>query len=414
MALSRARMLDRDPELVRVEDLVAGIRREPGAMPGLEALGREAGVGASKLHALFRRHFHSTPARLLTAARIATARRLLLETSRPVLDVAYEVGYESPSSFNENFVRLTGMSPVDYRRLAGARELELRLPASYPRPAILAHLARDPESATERVTGSVWEAGMWLDGVAARLSVEFSAGRARCRLEGRGRLPEGAAAAAHERVSRRLGLGSDPAGFEAKAASAPDLAPLVDGRRGLRLPLVADPFECLLWAILGQQVNLSFARRLVRRVVERAGEPAGGSLWAPARAAAVAALAPKELAGMQLSRPKIDYLLGSAARVAAGELDLEAMARGSATRAEATLLAQRGLGPWSVAYLMMRGLGFADCVPVGDSGLARALERFFRLPARPGPRETRTLMERFAPHRSLATFHLWQSLEDAP
>jgi 3-methyladenine DNA glycosylase/8-oxoguanine DNA glycosylase len=72
----------------------------------------------------------------------------------------------------------------------------------------------------------------------------------------------------------------------------------------------------------------------------------------------------------------------------------------------------RGLGPWSVAYLLMRGYGFADCVPVGDAGLSAALQRFFALDHRPGAGETRTLMEPFAPFRSLATYHLWTSLGD--
>jgi 3-methyladenine DNA glycosylase/8-oxoguanine DNA glycosylase len=63
---------------------------------------------------------------------------------------------------------------------------------------------------------------------------------------------------------------------------------------------------------------------------------------------------------------------------------------------------------------MMRGFGFADCVPVGDTGLGTALERFFALDARPDAQAVRTLMQPFAPFRSLATFHLWLSLGDTP
>ena len=62
----------------------------------------------------------------------------------------------------------------------------------------------------------------------------------------------------------------------------------------------------------------------------------------------------------------------------------------------------------------MRGLGFRDCVPVGDAGLTLALQRWFELEARPGGPETLRLMAAFAPHRSLATFHLWASLKGTP
>ena len=40
------------------------------------------------------------------------------------------------------------------------------------------------------------------------------------------------------------------------------------------------------------------------------------------------------------------------------------------------------------------------------------LQRFFDLGTRPGPQETRRLMAPFAPHRSLATFHLWALQEE--
>jgi 3-methyladenine DNA glycosylase/8-oxoguanine DNA glycosylase len=56
--------------------------------------------------------------------------------------------------------------------------------------------------------------------------------------------------------------------------------------------------------------------------------------------------------------------------------------------------------------------GFADAAPVGDSALATALQRLHQLPERPDADQTARLMSRFAPHRSLATMHLWTSLKE--
>jgi len=78
------------------------------------------------------------------------------------------------------------------------------------------------------------------------------------------------------------------------------------------------------------------------------------------------------------------------------------------------LLALRGCGPWTAQYVLMRGLGFRDGVPVGDAGLTLALQRRFQLESRPDGPETLRLMAPFAPHRSLATFHLWASLKGLP
>jgi 3-methyladenine DNA glycosylase/8-oxoguanine DNA glycosylase len=61
---------------------------------------------------------------------------------------------------------------------------------------------------------------------------------------------------------------------------------------------------------------------------------------------------------------------------------------------------------------MLRG-GFADAAPAGDSALATVLQRVHRLEERPDVEHVETLMQEFAPHRSLATMHLWASYRDA-
>jgi len=124
--------------------------------------------------------------------------------------------------------------------------------------------------------------------------------------------------------------------------------------------------------------------------------------------AAIARLEPADLRAWQYSRSKAEYLIGAARLIVAGTLDLAGLPGMSATRAERSLLAVRGLGPWSVNYVMMRSLGFADCVPLGDTGVTSGLRTLFKLEERPDIDATRRLMTVFSPHRSLATAHLWQ------
>jgi AraC family transcriptional regulator of adaptative response / DNA-3-methyladenine glycosylase II len=404
----------RDPDRDLVEGLVERMREEPAAFVDVEDLARSSALGSSKLHELFRRHFHATPAQLLARARVAAACRLLLETERSVADVAFEVGYEGLSTFNENFRRLTAMSPLEYRRLLGASEFRIALPSSYPVTRAMEYLGRDFDSLTIRAEGSAFATGVRLGGIPAVLRVELAPGEARCSFEASRPLPADAAPQAHAHLTRLLGLTRDPASFERAMAAEPRLAPLVRGRQGLRIPLIPDPFDGLLWVILGQQVNLQFAFTLRRRLVERAGEPVGGGLFVPPTAETVANLELDELLRMQTSGRKGEYLLESARRVAAGDLPLERLATASATRVEAEIVSVRGLGPWSAGYLMMRVFGFEDCVPAGDSGLVRGLMRFFGLPSRPDAEETLEMMRPFAPYRSWATFHLWQLLKEEP
>lgn len=401
-----------DPDLEAVETLVAALRHQPGDFAGVASLAQASRLGTSKLHDLLRRHFHATPARLLARARIARTRRELIAGESTISDLAFAAGYESLSSFNANFRRATGMSPSEYRRLRGVRDFQFALPRSLPLSRSLAFLDRDPVSLTERVRDDRFEAGLWLAGKPARLEVDLQPGRAKCRILSRSRLPADGAAQAHDYLQRRLGLDTDPAPFERQIRTNAELAPLLADRRGLRIPRLGETFECLIWTIVGQQISLPFARTLFRRLVEKTGRPVGGGLFTPPQPRAVAALSATELTAVQFSARKAEYLLAVAHQISQGSLSLDALATGSATRAERELLSIRGLGPWSVHYLMMRGFGFADCVPVGDAGLVRALMHFFGLPERPSPSQTLALMEPFRPYRTLATFHLWTSLED--
>jgi 3-methyladenine DNA glycosylase/8-oxoguanine DNA glycosylase len=125
----------------------------------------------------------------------------------------------------------------------------------------------------------------------------------------------------------------------------------------------------------------------------------------------VADLSPAQLRPFRFSGSKAEYLIDAAQGVAKGELDIEGLADGSAVAAEKRLTARRGIGTWTARYVMMRG-GFADSAPVGDSALATALQRLHNLPERPGPDQSARLMSAFAPHRSLATMHLWTSLKE--
>src|SRR5260370_17732420 len=97
--------------------------------------------------------------------------------------------------------------------------------------------------------------------------------------------------------------------------------------------------------------------------------------------------------------------------VASGELRVDGMAGISAARAAGLLKTVRGIGDWTVQYTFLRGLGFTDCLPAGDAGLARGLEQLRG--ARPDEAGIRQAMSGYSPWRSYATYHVWSSLKGA-
>ena len=396
-----------DPVLESVEALVAEIRATPAAFPDARAIIRRSGFGATRLFELFRQHYHTTPADLLLRARLASAKTHLLASNLPLAQVAGEAGFESLSVFHEQFRSRNGLTPAAYSDLRSASRFTLNLPRGYLLGYLRRALGRDSHSLTERLISDVYTCGVQLSSGPARLTLGLAPHAIEVTLS------SGRAAEAHAITVGLLGLDQDAAAF-ARLSRKLGLARLTTGRTELRITQTASIFDGLLWAIIGQQINLPFAFLLKRRLIERTGTPLSENLYAPPTPAAVAALAPADLLPLQFSRQKADYVIQTSRLITEGKLDLAALPAMSATRAERTLLAVRGLGPWSVNYLLMRALGFSDCVPLGDTGVTNGLKALLRLEERPDLDATKRLMSVFSPYRSFATAHLWQLPQPIP
>jgi AraC family transcriptional regulator of adaptative response / DNA-3-methyladenine glycosylase II len=396
-----------DPVLADVEALVAEIRSQPEVFADARAIVHRSGFGSTRLFELFRLHFHATPADILLRARLATARQALVTSDAGLLEIAGAAGFESPSVFHEQFRRQHGLTPGGYRELRTARAFAIDLPSDHPLAYLRRALSRDVHSVTERLEDEQYSAGVHFASGPSVLRLRLAPNRIEVET------PAGTATEAHAIVSGLSGLDQDAAAFAALARKL-GLARLVAGRIGLRLSQTPSVFDALLWSIIGQQINFPFACLLKRRLVERAGTPLDDGLYAPPTPAAIARLEPADLLPLQFSRQKAAYLIAIARLIADGKLDLATLHTQSATRAERTLLSIRGLGPWSVNYVMMRGLGFADCVPLGDTGVTSGLQSLLGLEERPDIDATRRLMTMFAPYRSLATAHLWQFNQPVP
>lgn len=171
-----------------------------------------------------------------------------------------------------------------------------------------------------------------------------------------------------------------------------------------RLVLDINPFTALIRSIIHQQINLSFAQVLMERVCRTFGTEQDGIIFPPT-AEALRDLEPEQLRTLQLSGRKVDYLLGAAR----ASIDFEQlMTAPDATIAE-TLIALKGVGPWTVQNVLMFGYGREDLFPASDIGILRAFERLHG--SRPTVDEAVLLAEEFAPYRSHAAYLLWRSIE---
>jgi len=394
-----------DENIALFQGLASRVSGDPQAVADASALAKEAGVSLTKLGDLFRDHAHLAPASWLRRMRVKHAAEELLSGKDRVAEIGFGAGFESESVFHRQFLNQMRMTPGAYRALDGAEVFMLQLPPLYRAKEILAYHARDPQSVSEKSEGNrIWKALHTQEGPAV-LEISIEPPQAWVRVHTEAILSRDSMAVLHSASLKILSLTNDVTQFETRHAE------FVKNRRGLRMPLLPTGFDALCWGIIGQQINVKFASSLRRDMMELAGERIG-DMRAHPTPEHVANLDLSVLASRRYSRSKARYLIDAAQAVAGGKLNIENLGQGSAIAAEKALVAQRGVGTWTARYVLMRG-GFADAAPVGDSALATALQRLHGLPERPDADQTARLMSAFAPHRSLATMHLWTYLKEA-
>ncbi len=194
----------------------------------------------------------------------------------------------------------------------------------------------------------------------------------------------------------------------------PKLSFLLEHFEGLRLMGIPDLFEALCWSILGQQINLSFAAKLKRRLVENYGERLeveGKIHYLFPRPEALAPLDPEALRPLQISQRKAEYLIGISRLFLEGKISKQHLEGiGDAEAVQETLLKIRGIGLWTANYVMMKSLLLPNAIPYGDSGLNSALYRLELTNKRPTKEEVDAIFEPFDGWKSYLTRYLWRSL----
>lgn len=218
-------------------------------------------------------------------------------------------------------------------------------------------------------------------------------------------------------LGRMLSVDTELDGLYEKLDADPQLALLSRRFHGFRFILESDPFECMIKTIIGQQLNLSFAATLNRRLIEAVSEPfeMNGRLYpvfpSPEQ---VAALTVDQLRERQFSQRKAEYVIHFARAVAEGTLPFDAAALDMMTNDELMerLLPFRGIGRWTVECFLLFGLGRPDLLPAADIGLRNGLRHLYRMEHQPTEDEVRQIGAAWSPWSSYITYYLWESLKE--
>lgn len=105
----------------RLAALMARIEADPGQPWTTDTMAASAGLSVSRLHALFRDEFATSPHAWLLDLRLARARAWLAQSDMPIAEVALRAGFSEQSALTRAMRKAGGETPAAYRRQAWAR-----------------------------------------------------------------------------------------------------------------------------------------------------------------------------------------------------------------------------------------------------------------------------------------------------
>ncbi|WP_031527907.1 DNA-3-methyladenine glycosylase family protein [Dyadobacter crusticola] len=192
------------------------------------------------------------------------------------------------------------------------------------------------------------------------------------------------------------------------------LAYMAEAFKGLRLVSIANLYETICWSIIGQQINLSFAYKVKRALVEQFGkriEHEGRSYFVFPDPEVLATVSMDELKAMQFSTQKADYTIGISKAFASGALSREMIeALPDFTSKIKALTAHKGIGVWTANYALMKSLREPASIPHGDIGLLNALANHDIIRDRKETDRIAALFSQYRGWESYLVFYLWRSL----
>src|SRR5258705_10212606 len=345
---------------------------------GVPGLAGQLGYTERHLHRMLTSEVGAGPLALARAQRAQTARVLIETTGLGLAEIAFAAGFGSVRQFNDTIREIYARTPSELRAVhhddpssaAGRGAITLRLPFREPMnaTALMEFLAGRSIAGLDEVVDGSYRRGLRLPHGAATVEIELRPAYALTTLH-LADLRDLSPAVA--RCRRLLDLDADPVAVDSVLGADPLLAESVAKEPGIRFPGSVDGFETAVRAIIGQQISVVGAAKILGRLLAGTGAspvvgPDGSALTAFPTPEQVAS-APDDAFGMPVARRTTLRVLAEA--VANGSVQLDPGADRAET--EQAMLAIPGIGPWTAQYVAMRALGDPDILLATDLGARR-------------------------------------------
>ncbi len=319
---------------------------------------------------------------------------------------AIDAGYRPCHTCQPDQYRHWKADPEAYRE-----QILLPLRGAFNFREILRHLARSPLECGHAVKDEQVIKLFELNGAPAVITVEAHPEGLVLHCKYR-RLTFAEKQNLRQRVTDWLDLQTDLTPFYDHVAGDPILGKVIKQYHGLRLVGIPDLFEALSWAIMGQQINLSYAYQLKHRFAQAFGRRVtlNGEDYLVYPAAEAIARQPLAALSQVLPWWKAEYIRAAAQAVASGQISKDQLKAAAYPQARETLLRMRGVGNWTANYVLMKCLRYPQAFPAEDAGLHNAIRQLASLDRKPTRLEVKRYAQSWTGWQAYATFYCWQTL----
>jgi DNA-3-methyladenine glycosylase II len=169
----------------------------------------------------------------------------------------------------------------------------------------------------------------------------------------------------------------------------------------------------LVWAVLGQQINVQFAYTLKQRFVEEFGAKLlfdSQHYYLFPTPDVVSALSDAQLLPLQFSRQKSNYTVLIAEAFACNEISKEKLRGLSLQDAKEKLMKIKGVGNWTANYALMKTFRYPDAFPLEDAGIHNAIKNLKKMKQKPTLEQVKNAFKKYKGWEAYATLYLWKSL----
>jgi len=189
----------------------------------------------------------------------------------------------------------------------------------------------------------------------------------------------------------------------------PVLARLIDLYPAPSFERHTNYYQELVDSIISQQLSVKAARAIETRFKDIYA----GRFPAPEE---ILSTDIETLRGAGLSRPKARYIQDLAQKILDGDLRFDTIDTLSNEDIVVELTKVKGIGEWTVHMFLMFCMARLDVLPVGDLGIRNGVTQLYGFEYQASPDDVRSIAKKnnWRPYESVASWYMWQSLENVP